>query len=264
MASLDSARASLDDAGTRWTPTRRTLVKGAAWSVPVLAVGAPAAHAGISQCHVAGSLQIGPKTIVPVDAVCRKNSQKPDLNVPRIYTNYGKAYLPDHITICNCIYDDKWYRFRETDTLSNFQIEVDGRHNDQNSQTAGYRPPFHLQPFGAEGACQTFKLTYRTSDPRPYSNSTSPTGPSTSSQYNDVKITILLQRNDTWTDQTNPPPQNHSGWQTLPNGTFVVTGGKVWRTTTSYVNFDNCNSQGAAPRSATPDAQVGGGTGSGD
>lgn len=33
-------------------PTRRTLVKGAAWSVPVVGVGSHAAHAAVSPCSI--------------------------------------------------------------------------------------------------------------------------------------------------------------------------------------------------------------------
>src|SRR5829696_2776210 len=128
--------------------SRRTVVRGAAWAVPVLAMGAPAAHAGISQCSVTGSIQIGPNVYSNVDAVCQANAQSPSLGVPRIRTGYGRAFLPVYIEICNCTVDPSWYRFREVDTLGNFQIEVAGRHNDQNGSGAGYRPGFKLAPVG--------------------------------------------------------------------------------------------------------------------
>lgn len=208
-----------------------------------------------------GSLQIGPKLIVPVDAVCSRNSQLPNLNVERIRVNYGKAYLPAQIEICNCENDDAWYRFRETDDLSNFQIEVDGRHNDQNSPTTGYRPAFKLNQFGEEGGCQVFKLTYRTSASRPYSDSTSSTGPVSNNQYHSISIDIVLQRfNGT---SAAPPAQNAPGWVTVPNGTFNVTGGKVWRTVRNStdnsgdpINFNRCSVQNGGRNSlagaATP------------
>lgn len=239
--------ARIDNDQVRAGHTRRTIVKGAAWSVPAVLVGAPAAHAGISQCTVTGSLQIAQNAIVPVDAVCVGDSQSGAPNVPRIRFGYGRAFLPPYIEICNCTTDVAWYRFREVDTLDSFQIEVDGRHNDQNSSTAGYRPPFKLNPVGAEGGCQRFQLTYRTSRSRPlYTGSGVP-----SSSYHDVQITIRLQRNPS--TSSTAPSQNAPGWTDVSGGVFTVTG-RVWRTT-SDVNFNSCRAQ--AP-SASASAEVAG------
>lgn len=231
--------------------TRRTIVKGAAWSVPAVLVAAPAAHAGISQCQVTGSLQIATNAILPLDAVCTTYSQSGDLGVPRVRSGYGKVFLPPFIEICNCTADPAWYRFREVDTLDNFQIEVDGRHNDQNSSTAGYRPPFKLKPVGESGGCQRFALTYRTSRPRPlYTGSGVP---SSSSNYHDVQITIRLQRNPS--TSTTPPGQNASGWSDVPGGVFVVNG-RVWRSTSPEVDFGRCQSQPATSGAAARQAEV--------
>jgi len=222
---------------------RRTLVAGAAWSVPLVAVGATPAFAGVSQCTVTEGLTLGPSTIVPVDAVCRRYAESGDLGVPRIRVGYGRAYLPEYIEICNCTHDPAWYRWRETDGLSNFQIEVDGRHNDQNSSTAGYRPAFKLNPFDQAGACQRFVLTYRTSARRPsYTGSGVPTD---RDDYDSVDITFVLQRNP----RTAQPGQNDPGWETVK--TLQLDDGKVWRTT-GRINFDNCDSQPSSAESEGP------------
>lgn len=201
--------------------SRRAVVKGAAWAVPVLAMGAPAAHAGISRCTVSGSIQMGPNVFTDVDAVCRANAQSPDLGVPRIRTGYGRAWLPVYIEICNCTVDSAWYRFREVDTLDNFQIEVAGRHNDQNGSGAGFRPAFKLSPVGESGGCQRFPLTYRTSQSRPYSSSLS----GIPGNAVGVTMTVTLQRNASTSGSA--PSQGDPSWTTV--STFTVSG-SVWRT----------------------------------
>jgi hypothetical protein len=222
--------------------TRRTIVKGAAWSVPVLAVGTPAAHAGISQCTVTGSVTLGPTGRVRLDAVCRDLSQSGAFAVPRIRNNYGLVWLPPYIEICNCTSDPAWYRFRETDSLDNFQIEVNGQHNDQNGPGAGYRDPFKLAAVGDAGGCQRFSLTYRTSDPRPFSDVANGIPPSGSRDA--VTVNLILQRHPS-TAAVAPGP-NDPGWAL---NTDLPFDGFVWRTTTPEPNFDSCAAGQVAPRS---------------
>jgi hypothetical protein len=216
-------------------------------------MGAPAAHAGISRCTVTGSIQMGPNVFTDVDAVCQANAQSPDLNVPRIRTGYGRAYLPVYIEICNCTVDSAWYRFREVDTLDNFQIEVAGRHNDQNGAGAGYRPGFKLSPVGESGGCQRFPLTYRTSQSRPFSSSLS----GVPGNAVGVSMTVTLQRHPSASGSA--PSQNDPGWATV--STFTVSG-SVWRTvrvgasnSSDPVNFGSCARQsgvaGAAVQAET-------------
>ncbi|MBK6441239.1 MAG: hypothetical protein IPF90_03625 [Actinomycetales bacterium] len=50
-------------------PTRRAVVAGAAWAVPLVAVGAPAAMAGVSKCLVTGSIQVGPNVPTTIRAI---------------------------------------------------------------------------------------------------------------------------------------------------------------------------------------------------
>jgi hypothetical protein len=217
---------------------------GSAWAAPLIVVGAPAAHAGISQCKIdnTGVIVLGPNELRDVDAVCAANSQLPDLNVPRIRTQYGYAFLPAYIEICNCTTQSAWYRFRETDTLSEFQIEVDGRHNDQNATTAGYRPAFKLAPITTDaGSCQRFPVTYRTSATRPFSSgSTVPTAPGT---FHSISFTTTLQINPS--TSASPPAANDPGW--VNSGASVTVTGKVWRrirqsatNNSDPINFNSC------------------------
>lgn len=148
---------------------RRTVMRGAAWSVPVLAVGAPAAIAGPSTCLVDESYSVGPNQTVNIRAICVGQSQQPT-NPTVVEQDYGTGFLPAYVEICNCQDEPAWYRWQETDDRSHFQIEVDGEHNDQNSQTAGYRTPFRLEGFGEEGGCRQFPLTYRASASIPTTN----------------------------------------------------------------------------------------------
>ncbi len=145
--------------------------------------------------------------------------------MPRIRNNYGLVWLPPYIEICNCTSDPAWYRFRETDTLDNFQIEVNGQHNDQNGPGAGYRDPFKLAAVGDAGGCQRFSLTYRTSDPRPFSDVANGIPPSGSRDA--VTVNLILQRHPS-TAAVAPGP-NDPGWAL---NTDLPFNGFVWRTTT--------------------------------
>ena len=223
--------------------TRRNVVKGAAWSVPLMAVGAPAAHAGISQCTVTGSIQVGPKQYVDVRAICSSQSQT--LNPTTIRANYGRAYLPTYLEICNCENTNQWYRWQETDDLSNFQIEVDGLHNDQNGPGQGWRPSFQLPKYGDVGGCKRFNLTYRTSASRPYSSNQN----SVPSNGASVNIQFVLQKG----------PSATGPW--TPVTTINVTGGSTWRTVRNNdwwnsdpVNFNSCQVQNSiAAKQAEPE-----------
>lgn len=229
--------------------TRRNVVKGAAWSVPLMAVGAPAAHAGISQCQVKGSIQVGPKEFVDVRAVCRSQSQT--INPTTINANYGRAYLPRYLEICNCENTNQWYRWQETDDRSSFQIEVDGLHNDQNGPGEGWRPSFQLPKYGDVGGCKRFNLTYRTSETRPYSSSQN----SVPSEAQSVNIKFVLEKG----------PSSTGPW--TPVTTINVGGGAVWRTIREWspwngwvdpINFGSCSPQSVnAARQAAPAAPEG-------
>lgn len=202
--------------------TRRNLVKGAAWSVPLMAVGAPAAHAGISQCEVTGSIQVGPKEFVDVRAICEEDSQ--ELEPETIMANYGRGYLPRYLEICNCTNSDKWYRWQELDTLSSFQIEVDGVHNDQNGPGQGWRPSFQLPAYSDTGGCKKFNLTYRTSRNRPYSSLVNSLPPS--NDRDAVNISFVLESGPSstgpWTHETS----------------LTITGGATWRIVQNRIDFD--------------------------
>lgn len=208
-------------------------------------MGTPAAMAGISQCTVDdGSLTLGPKVINNLRAVCSSQSQLPT-GATTIVQNYGKVYGPAYLEICNCTTTTKWYRWRETDSLSNFQIEIDGAHNDQNSSTQGYRPAIKLQPVNSvEGACQRFTITYRTSASRPFSANTTSV-PSNSGSRADFTIDFVLQVNSS--TSANPPT---TGWSNVPGGTFTVTGLSTWRTVRTDPDFGSCRSQDLAPAQA--------------
>lgn len=215
------------------TPRRRTIVKGAAWSVPLVVVASEAAHAGISTCAVNSSVSLGPNTTVSIRAVCQDRAQDPSIppgSSGEIMVNYGTGSLPSYLEICNCQNQPQWYRWRETDTRDNFQIEVDGLHNDQNSSTAGYRPAFLLESFGATGGCRRFALTYRASSSLPY--------PST----DNVTITWTLQRGSS----------NQGPWTTVE--TFTRTG-TVKRNQTGNVNFDRCRAQTPSAAGTTATTQ---------
>ncbi len=219
-------------------------MQGAAWSLPVIALGAPAAFAGPSQCSVGESYTLGPLVQQPIRAVCSYRSQWPVVTDDEaINLNYGTAYLPAYLQICNCQQDPGWYRWREVDTRSNFQIEVDGVHNDQNSSTAGYRPAFWLNSFGAEGGCRQFTLTYRTST-RISRDETGLSG---------YGIRWTLQRHPS-TDQYNPPSAGSGLWGTIRvfDLNTVRPGGWVRRNERyDNVDFGDCDHQTLRTSSAT-------------
>ena len=210
------------DTITGLRPSRRTVALGAAWSVPAVALAAPAAHAGISTCTVSGSIQVGPNIAnTGFRAICSAQSQ--ELQPATIHAGYGVGDLPQYLEICNCQNEPAWYRWREVDSLDSFQIEVDGVHVDQNSSQAGWRAAFYLPGFGEAGGCKRFNLGYRTSVSR-------------TTTFRDFTIDFTLQRG---TSQNGP-------WTTVATVTRAV---RVRRTTNDAVNFNSCSSQGLAARS---------------
>lgn len=210
--------------------SRRTVALGAAWAVPTVVVAAPPAFAGASLCQVKGSVQVAPNSQGNLRAICTADSQVSIPAPASIYQNYGKVNLPGYLEICNCQQQAAWYRWQETDGLSNFQIEVEGVHNDQNGPGGGYRPAFYLDTFGGVGGCQRFELTYRTSVAR----STTPIN---------VSITFKLQTSATGT----------GGWTNVQT---LTVSGTIWRTTTATVNFSSCTNQSARQAQAAPAAGV--------
>lgn len=223
-ASLDPATQSTESR-TATLRRRGLLAAGAsAWIAPSMMLAAPAAHAGISQCTVSGSIQAGPIVINTMRAICTAQSQW--LHPGTLLADYGVALLPAYLEICNCQQQAAWYRWRETDTLSEFQIEVDGVHVDQNSSAAGWRSSFWLPSFGNAGGCKRFALTYRTSVPRPTTST-------------DVTITFELQRSTS--SATGP-------WT---NVTTISVSGSIRRTTSATVNFDSCSAGGTQARTTS-------------
>lgn len=210
---------------------RRTLAIGAAWTIPAVTVAAPVAYAGVSSCQVSGSVQPGPNVNNVMRAICTAQSQW--LHPGTIEANYGIAQLPSYLQICNCQNADSWYRWQEVDTLSEFQIEVDGVHVDQNSSAQGWRASFFLPGFGQTGGCKQFALTYRTSVARP----TTATA---------VSVTFTLQ-------------QGSSATGPWSNVTTITVNGSVWRTTSNTVNFGVCSGGGTANRTASAAETEGGG-----
>ena len=208
------------------------MLAAAGWALPVAAVAAPVAYAGASMCTVVGSIQIGPTITVPIRAICTAQSQW--MNPGTLQANFGEGRLPGSIQICNCGVAPTWYRWQETDTLSEFQIEVDGAHVDQNSAAAGWRAPFQLG-FSGVGECKSFALTYRTSVDRP-------------TTWTSVTIDFRLQSASSaagpWSDVT--------GF----GGATASTTGQIRRTFTGTVNFNSCSAGGSpnrvGVRSASP------------
>lgn len=145
--------------------SRRTLVRGAAWTVPVISVAAAVPAFAASRCSVNGGITVGPNVTTNYRAIC--SSQAQQTTPTTIKQVYGNGELPQYIDICTCDQITGWYRWRETDTLSSFQIEVDGLHVDQNGPNQGYRPAVFLDvsPDGT-GGCKRFALSYRTSAER--------------------------------------------------------------------------------------------------
>jgi hypothetical protein len=223
------------------TLTRRNVVRGAAWTVPVIAVVVPVPAFAASRCGVTGGITVGPNVTTNYRAVC--SSQAQQANPPTIKTVYGTGQLPQYLQLCTCDSVKGWYRWRETDTLSSFQIEVDGVHVDQNGVNAGYRPPVYLD-VNAQGVgeCKTFALTYRTSTQRPKSTtnfsitwtlqrSTSGYGPGTS--LNTVAA-------GAWTDV-----------QTFTRSVSIIR--TVGTTNDDQTNFSSCSPQGLVATAASTD-----------
>ena len=200
---------------------------GAAWAVPLVAVGAPAAMAGVSKCQVTGSIQVGPNVPTTIRAICTSQSQW--LHPGTIKADYASGSLPAYLEICNCQNADSWYRWRETDTVDNFQIEVDGVHVDQNSSAAGWRASFFLPGFGDTGGCKRFALSYRTSVARAVSPATT------------VSITFQLQSGPT---STGP-------WTTVTTITVSGTFQRINTPANAAVAFSSC-SGGGTPNFASP------------
>lgn len=159
MSATSTARAP----GQQRTISRRTVVKGAAWAVPVVAVGASAAHAGPSQCLVNELIRIQPQsewTLQPVPAGYYQTTGNENSFVS-LDAEYGWAYAPSWLEICNCQVGAQCMRWQETDTRFNYQILVDGVQVSDVSGD-GWRPPVLLPAFGDEGACYRVNLSYRT------------------------------------------------------------------------------------------------------
>ena len=203
--------------------SRRTLVRGAAWTVPVISVAATAPAFAASRCSVDGGITVGPNVTTTYRAICASQAQQSSPTT--IKAVYGNGELPQYIDICTCDQITGWYRWRETDTLSDFQIEVDGLHADQNGPSQGYRPAVFLDVNpGGTGGCRRFALTYRTSAPRSRTNRRS------------FSITWTLERSTG--GQTGP-------WVQVDQFTRQVS---IIRTTGSAgddgTDFDRCSSQG--------------------
>lgn len=201
------------------TLNRRTVVRGIAWTTPVIAASTAAPAFAASRCAVAGGITVGPNVTTSYRAICSSQSQQ--TNPTTIKQVYGTGQLPQYIDICTCDQITGWYRWRETDTLSNFQIEVDGLHADQNGPSRGYRPAVFLDiKDPVLGACRRFALTYRTSAQR------------SRTQNTNFSITWTLERS---LGGKNGP------WQEVDQFTRKVS---VIRTTDDSVNFSQCSSQG--------------------
>lgn len=239
-------------AGGRGGVSRRKVVAGSLWTVPTIVAAAPAASAGISLCTVNAGINVGPLRTSRMRAICSANSQTPG-GGPTIWCDYGYVWGPQYLEICNCTNDAAWYSWRETDEVSNFQIEVNGVQDDENGPGRGWRPPFKLNPVGQSGGCQQFNLTYRTSATRPYNPST--TNPTTGSWTSNT-LHITLYRNPSTSASTPAYPGPNadgtgSGWSIVT--TVNVSGLKIWRSarntanTGDPVNFSNCTPQGGCP-----------------
>ena len=231
MNTNDAAARPDNGAPALLRPRRRTVALGAAWAVPAVALAAPAAHAGVSTCEVQGSIQLAPNTTLNVRAICGAQSQW--LHPGTIYENYATSSLPPYLEICNCQNENAYYRWRETDTLDDFQIEVDGVHIDQFSPAAGWRAPFYLEGFGGAGGCKRFNLTYRTSKSRSKDSKTN------------VTISFTLQKATSmagpWTDLVTI---SRAGWIQRNPGA-------------SGVDFDECDAGGSPMRSGSATAPDG-------
>ncbi len=212
--------------------TRRNVVRGAAWTVPVIAVVAPVPAFAASRCGVTGGITIGPNVATTYRAVCSSQAQQP--NPASIKAVYGTGQLPQYLQMCTCDSIKGWYRWRETDTLSSFQIEVDGVHVDQDGPSAGYRPPVYLD-VNAQGVgeCKTFALTYRTS-----------TGRSRTQNAN-FSITWTLQRSTSgYGPGTNPVTVAAGAWtnvQTFTRNVSIIR--TVGTNNDDQTDFSSCSPQ---------------------
>lgn len=218
------------------TVTRRTVARGIAWSAPLAAIGVSAPAYATSQCGVLGGITVGPNVTTGFRAICSAQSQW--VNPGTIQANYGTGQLPRYIDICTCDGLSGWYRWRETDTLSEFQIEVDGIHSDQNGPHQGYRPAVYLDLNSPTGACKRFNLTYRTSAERAKSTT-------------NFSITWTLERSTSGT-QNGPWTQV----QTFTRAVSIIR--TIGTSGDDQTNFGQCTGGGSQARSAaTPSAKSG-------
>lgn len=212
--------------------TRRNVVRGAAWTAPIIVVAAPVPAFAVSRCGVTGGITVGPNVTTNYRAVC--SSQAQQANPATIKAVYGTGQLPQYLQLCTCDSIKGWYRWRETDTLSSFQIEVDGVHVDQNGVNAGYRPPVYLD-VNAQGVgeCRTFPLTYRTSTER-------------SKTTTNFSITWTLQRSTSgYGPGTNLGTVAAGAWvdvQTFTRNVSIIR--TVGTNSDDQTNFSSCSSQG--------------------
>lgn len=203
------------------TTSRRTIVRGATWTVPAIVVSKSVPAFAASMCGVTGGISVGPNVTTNYRAICSSQSQ--NLTPTTIKSVYGTGLLPQYLDICTCDQIAGWYRWRETDTLSDFQIEVDGRHSDQNGPEQGYRPAFYLS---LDDACRRFNLTYRTSAER------------SRTQRTNFSITWVLERS--LGGQQGP-------WQQVQTITRQVSLVRTTGTNSNDgVNFDQCGAQRVA------------------
>jgi hypothetical protein len=213
--------------------SRRTVVRGVAWSVPVVAVVAPVPVFAASRCGVTGGITVGPNQTTSYRAICASQSQQ--TNPATIKAVYGNGQLPQYLQLCTCDSIKGWYRWRETDTLSNFQIEVDGVHVDQFGPNAGYRPPVYLD-VNAQGLgeCRNFVLTYRTSAER------------SRTQTSNFQITWVLQRSTSgFAPGTSQAVVAAGAWtdvQTFTRNVSIIR--TVGTDKNDQTDFNSCTAQG--------------------
>jgi hypothetical protein len=199
------------------------------WTAPIVgvAVAAPAFATSPATCGVTGGITVGPNVTTNYRAICEAQSQW--VHPGTIKAVYGNGQLPQYIDLCTCDAISGWYRWRETDTLDNFQIEVDGIHSDQNGPNQGYRPPVLLN-LASGGACKRFVLTYRTSAYR------------SKTDAQNFSITWTLQRSTG--DASGPWVQV----QTFTRNVSIIR--TVGTNNDDLTNFDVCSGGGTQTRSA--------------
>lgn len=202
--------------------SRRTVVRGAAWSVPLLVVGAPAAQAAVSPCAVA-TVTTADVTFADLRATCRSRSQ--DRLAPTIYAGYGRVSLPPSVQVCACP-GTRWYRWAgATTTVADFQVEIAGEY--LSAARDQYGAPFQLTGAGTS-VCRTFALTYRTSASRPYS--TFQNAVPVFGNRTEIPLTLTLQQ----------APAQTGPWTTSATDT---ASGFAWRDEDLFntLDFGNCN-----------------------